>query len=217
MKPVLFILLLLSVYFIGTHLFALKTITVVGNNIQVQIDQKRFPKSLLFFPADKLRAEILSDNPILTDVRFQKNYPNTLVIIPTLRTAAALLVTADRRVLIDNRGIVLSDADTLPAGMPVLYKTVSGIHVGLQISDQGVQEALAVIAGDHPAISIETITIEDDGVVRAHTRNLDILFTQNADIPNTLTTLQTLMTGFRIKGTLPKVIDLRFDKPVITF
>ena len=83
-----FVVILLSISFtiLVRRLFALETIVVVGNNIHVLIDNKKLPNNLIFFPTEKIREQVLSDNPWLSDVQFQKAYPHTLKIIPTVRT-----------------------------------------------------------------------------------------------------------------------------------
>lgn len=213
----LFILFSVAVYFLVVKVFTIQEIRVLSDTIQVSIDEKKLPRTLLFFPSDKFRAEILKDNPILADIRFEKNYPHTLVIIPTLRPKAAVITAPTRRVFVDERGIVLADADTPFFGLPHIDVNVSGLRIGQKIDDTRILTSLSFLAGIQPTMPIETVTISDDGVIRAHTGNLDILFTQEEEIASILTTLQTLITGFRIKGTLPSVIDLRFDKPVVTF
>jgi len=217
MYLVLFIALCSAVYFGVVKLFTIQEITVVGSNIQVSIDQRKFPSTLLFFPSAQLRAQILADNPILADIRFEKKYPHTLMIVPTLRKKAALLITPSRLVFIDEGSIVLSDADSTAAGVPQITSLLTGLHIGQKITDQGVIASLAFVNGVRPLMQIETLVVTEDGVITAHTGNLDILFTQDANVSVIVSTLQTLVAGFRIKGTLPKVIDLRFDKPVVTF
>ena len=53
--------------------------------------------------------------------------------------------------------------------------------------------------------------------IRARFGQTDIIITQTNDLSQVLDTLQTLMEGFRIKGTMPKSIDLRFGKPIVQF
>lgn len=214
---VLFLIASVGIYLALSKLFSIREIRVMGGNIQVSVDEHKLPRTLLFFPSDKLRAEILINNPILADIRFEKWYPHTLAIIPTLRPALAELVTPTRKVFVDAQGIVLADADSSPGGLPRIIASISGLRIGQRVSDNRVWSSLAFVSGMQSTLQTETATISDDGAIRAHSGNLDILFTQDDDISHIITTLQTLLTGFRIKGTLPSVIDLRFDKPVITF
>lgn len=213
----LFVLFSAGVYLFGIWMFTIKNIVVVGNNIQVQIDEARLPKTLLLFPSAKLRTQLLSDNPILADIQFQKKYPHTLVIVPILRTAVARLTLTTREVLLDESGIVLADADTSSPPLPRLIVPLSTVRIGETISDPRVTAALSFITGVRDILPIQSISVEDERSLRAKSGTVDILFPQDGQIPAILATLQTLLSGFRIKGTLPTFIDLRFNKPIIKF
>lgn len=212
----LFALASFLMYLIGVKAFSITAIKVLGSNIQVIVDSKRLPNSLLFFPSARIRSELLAANPALVDIEFMKEYPHTLVIKPTLRTPAATLIGTDRSVLLSSDGIVLGDSSGSQAAAPVIRRTLSGIRTGQSAQDKAVLTVLVYISRTRDLLPIPEITIADDGSVRAHYPTLDILFTQNSDVRQVVATLQTLLAGFRIKGTLPASIDLRFDKPVIT-
>jgi hypothetical protein len=185
--------------------------------IDIQVDEKRLPKTILFFPSEALRAQLLKDNPILANIEFKKKLPHTLVIVPTLRTASARLISGQREVAIDSNGIVLGDVNPSTPILPKITIPVDGIRVGLVVRDLRVIQSLAFLQGTHDILSIDEIILEDGSSLRARSPKLDILFTQNKDMKEIIATLQTLMVGFRIKGTLPTYIDLRFDKPIVRF
>jgi hypothetical protein len=199
-----------------TRLFSIQVIEVVGNGIQVQVDEKKISKTLLFFPSDRLRGEVLRDNPLLADVYFRKRYPHTLVIIPTLRPAFARLQTNDRVVLLDRSGTVLMDGDQGKT-LPLFRFHLQFIRVGEVISDTRVQLALSLLDRLGGVLPVDGITEQDGPYILVKTGKTDIFIPQDKELDDILATLQTLMTGFRIKGTLPEVVDLRFDKPVIKF
>jgi hypothetical protein len=213
----LFVLFSGAVYWLIVRGLTIQNIVVVGHNIQVEIHETRLPKTLLLFPADTIRRELLNDNPILADVRFQKKYPHTLVIVPTLRTAVARLSLTGREVLVDESGTVLSDADASSAPLPRLVVPMAAVRIGEIIGDPRVTAGISFITGIRDTLQIRSISVEDERSLRAKSDKLDILFPQDGSIPVTLATLQTLLAGFRIKGTLPTFIDLRFNKPIIKF
>ncbi len=214
---ILFALFVGIVYWLGIRAFTIKNIVVVGNNIQVLVDETRLPKTLLLFPSVRLRMELLADNPILADIQFQKKYPHTLMIVPTLRTAVGRLTLVSREVLLDESGIVLSDADSTSPPLPHLIVPILSVRIGETISDPRVVAALAFITGIRDILPVSAISVEDERSLRAKNDTVDILFPQDGSIPAILATLQTLLSGFRIKGTLPTLIDLRFNKPIIKF
>lgn len=214
---VLFCLFSGAVYWVAIREFTIKNIVVVGNNIRVQVDEARLPKTLLLFPADTIRTQLLADNPILADIQFQKKYPHTLMIVPTLRTAVARLSLTGREVLVDEAGIVLADADASSALLPRLVVPLPAVRIGEIIGDQRVIAGTSFIRGIRDILPIRSISVEDERSLRAKSDELDIVFPKDGSIPSILTTLQTLLAGFRIKGTLPTFIDLRFDKPIVKF
>ena len=214
---VLFVLISYGVYLGAVQFFSIRKIEVVGKNIQVSVNERLFPRNLLFFPSDKIRAQLLHDNPILADIQFKKEFPHTLLILPTLRTAAAVLHMPARSVLIDEGGMVLADIDRPPANIPEIFAPTTSVVIGQKVADAPVLVSLSFIIGVSSILPVQTIMIADSGDITAHTGTIDILFTQDTPSPSLVATLQTLLSGFRIKGTLPKVIDLRFDKPVVTF
>jgi hypothetical protein len=213
----LFCLFSAAVWWLGIWAFTIKNIVVIGTNIQVQVDETRLPKTLLLFPAAKLRAQLLTDNPILADLQFQKKYPHTLIIVPTLRTAIVRLQITGRQVLLDESGIVLMDADSSSVSLPCIFVPLPVVQIGRKIDDRRVTAGIDFITGMRQIVPIQMINIEDGSSLRAKSDTLTIVFPQDGDMGATLATLQTLLAGFRIKGTLPTFIDLRFDKPLVKF
>ncbi len=205
------------VWWVCISAFSIKNIVVIGNNIQVQINQRRLPKTLLLFPSAKIRAQLLADNPILADIQFQKKYPHTLVIVPTLRAAVVRLILTGREVLLDESAVVLADADSQSPPLPSIIVPLAAVRIGETIRDSRVTAGISFITGMQNIVPIQTVSVEDEQSLRAKSNSLDILFSQDGDMSSTLATLQTLLSGFRIKGTLPTYIDLRFNKPIIKF
>ncbi len=198
-------------------LFTITTIEVVGVGVDIQVDKEKIINNLLFFPTDKLRSDILRDNQLLADVRFEKKFPHTLVIKPVVRLAFARLETADRRVLLDIQGIVVGEGSGMEQ-LPVLkFPDVTMIRTGQRIGDTRILQGLRFYELVDGLLPIDYIAAHEGSALLAKSGTLDIFFPQDANMAEILATLQTLMTGFRIKGTLPTVVDLRFDKPVVKF
>jgi hypothetical protein len=201
-------------YLCITRFFAIQIIEVVGQNVQVVIDNKKIPKNLLFFPSDLIRSEILHDNSLLGDIQFQKVFPHTLKIKPIIRTPFARLSADNRMVLIDHAGVVLQDGDN-GSELSLIRVPLGPFRVGETIRDSKVQFALATLDATKTYLTVETITNTDGQTFLVKSAKTDIFITQDKPISETLATLQMLITGFRIKGTLPTVVDLRFDKPIV--
>lgn len=213
---VCFSILLVSIFFylLVTRMFLIQTIEVVGQNVTVVVDNNKIPKNLLFFPSERIRSEILRDNPLLSDIQFEKNYPHTLKIKAILRSPFARLFSGDRMVLIDRDGVVLMDGDE-GLRLPLITIQLLSIRVGETLHDQGVQFVLAFLKGTSEYLTPESVVQLDSASFQVKDAKTDIFITQEKPVNQTLATLQMLIAGFRIKGTLPSVVDLRFDKPVV--
>lgn len=67
-----FVIILLS--FCINKLLNFKQIEVIGDNIEVKIDPDKFSHNLLLFPAEKIRRQILLENPLISDIKFVKSF-----------------------------------------------------------------------------------------------------------------------------------------------
>ncbi|MEK7129725.1 MAG: hypothetical protein AAB803_01785 [Patescibacteria group bacterium] len=201
---------------IATTIFAIRTVEVIGSAVEVSLDETKMTKNLLLFPSQKIRLRLLGDNPLLRDVLIRKKYPHTLVIEPVKRVAAAVLVTGDQSIVLDREGVVLPQSEG-ERTLPTVIMDVGTVHVGQPVTDNGVLVSLRLIEGLGDSWQIGSITKQESGLLVAKYQESEIIFTQDKDPVALSATLQTLLAGFRIKGSLPKVIDLRFDKPIVTF
>lgn len=206
-----------TAYWVIIKTCSISKIEVVGNGIQVIVDQKKVPKNLLFFPSDQIKKEILSNNPALADVEFRKNFPHTLIIKATLRTPVARFASANgQMLLLDRNAVVLTYGDQ-GLRLPVFRFAVGSVRIGEALNNQRLRFALSMLDGIariDPVVSVEE---QADFSIIIKTEKTSIYITQDAQPDQTIATLQTLFGGFRIKGRLPTVVDLRFDKPVVHF
>lgn len=186
--------------------FRIQKVEVVGAQITVVIDEDKMNKNLLFFPAQKVRMEFLAQNPLLKDIHIRKKFPHTIEIIAYTRNPVARVALSDREVVVDGNGVILGSSQTEHQRLPII--------MGIGEDNESLQWSLTIINGVADIFSITNI---DSTTLLAKANGIDIYFPQSEIILGKVATLQTLITGFRIKGNLPKVIDLRFDKPIVTF
>ncbi len=203
-----------------TKFFTIRTIEVEGSGMQVVVDQKRLTKNLLFFPTEQLRTQLLSDNPLIGDVLIKKKFPHTLTVAAFPRVPVGLLKTSGRFLHVDKECIVIGEGienSVLPllvfdppAGGPV-------VRIGEKIRDERICQSIAVIIAFGGMTKIDAVTTLDSQSLQVKSGKLYIYITQQVNASEVAATLQTLLGGFRIKGTLPAIIDLRFSKPIISF
>ena len=203
---------ILSIIFYG---FTVTHIEFIGDGMVAEFNEKRITGNTIFFPSEKVKKELLREYPQLSDVIIQKKFPHTIVIKPILRKPFALLVTAKASYDIDTEGNVLGLGNDL-VGLPEIRVDIPTVSVGMRLIHPTILSALTFLSRSAAFLSVSSITPEEDGLsLRAVSDKTDILFTQDQPIDTVIATLQTIVTGVRIKGTMPKIIDVRFSKPVI--
>lgn len=210
-------LFVIGIFAIIDRVFRIQEIQVTGASVTVEVDPKKLTKNLLFFPRDLVRSELLSDNPLLSDVVITKKYPHTLIFTLSVRTPVARLQIISRQLLVDGRGVVLGENSAATNLLPVIAIPIEVAQPGATIQDARIISALSFIQEIGSSLPLTQISAFDSTSLLAKIGNTDILFREDASMRETATTLQTIFSGFRIKGTLPTRIDLRFDKPIVTF
>lgn len=200
------ILLTTGLWITIDKLFRIQRVEIVGTQIGVVIDEDKMNKNLLFFPSQKIREQLLAQNPILKDITIRKKFPHTIEIITYTRGPVARVALSKREVVVDSSGVILGTSLSEYQKLPVI--------IGVTENSESLKRSVAIII----AVSeIYSVTNVDGTTLLAKTSTTDIYFPQIGDMQFKVATLQTLMSGFRIKGTLPKMIDLRFEKPIVTF
>jgi hypothetical protein len=199
--------------FIVIRVFTIENIVVTGVDATISINDKKLPNNLLFFPETRVREELKKDYPQFASIDIEKKWPRTLVIHFVPRTPIALLKIANRQIALDSDGYNLGDSAT--GNLPVLLVETTISEVGKQILDKGVIVSLAFIHEMGQDGGIREIHIGNDRNISVRIQDMIIYLKEDGNGEEQARTLQRLLTGFRIKGSLPKSIDLRFSKPVV--
>lgn len=193
----------------------ISVIEIAGDPVEVEVDDRRFTGNIVFFPSSSVAKRIRADNPQVRSVTIEKRFPSTLRFTILARKPMVRLKAGGSWVGLDADGYVTPDEPL--ADMPSIDVGLAGIQMGRVVADLKAKTALAFVLAGRDIIAIQSITINDATSLRVVTRESDILITQNADCIAVADTLQKLLAGFRIKGLTPRVIDLRYSKPVIQF
>lgn len=194
-----------------TTIFRVRYIRVIGSDIRVKIDERLFPTNLIFFPNTWFSKQLLIQYPQLSSVVIRKIYPDTLELAIERRPAVAQLSVGGVKRFVDEYGFpaVQRTEGVLPLVIFPLEDNTIPYGKTLLSTALGAAKYITVVP-------IESITKNDNRSIRLKTKETDILIAQDSDFSTIDHTLQSLIVGVRMKGLLPKVIDLRFDKPIIT-
>lgn len=207
-------IVIVAIFYGILSFFKITSIHVEPENVSVTIDQTQLPSNLIFFPSDRLEKTLMKEYPALRGVKFTKIYPHTLNIYLQFRTPVAAVVSKQGTMSVDDQGIFfLSQSAT---NLPILELPVQEMVAGKPAVGRGIETSIAFISKLSHDDAIERISLSNDGTLQATLHGVTVLLLSDADGKKEADTLQTLLRGFRMKGSVPQVIDLRFSKPIIT-
>lgn len=207
----------LGVYLIITRGFKIENIEVRNYPAEVIFNREKVTDNLIFFPAEKVRAEILRTNPGLADIQILKKFPRTLVFILVPRSNMARLSSGGSVYMLDRDGVVLGEALGSNSTPLVISESNKRYIVGEQVATTETRSAVSLIAELSDYGLPDMSFIASNSAINGRHESGEILFPIVTDYAQIAATLQSLWVGFRIKGTLPKFIDLRFRQPVVNF
>jgi cell division septal protein FtsQ len=211
--PIIIISYLLNIF--CTHFFKIQSIEVIGNDIQIEFDTKIINQNLLFFPSEHYRNQIMHDYPQIESVIFHKKYPSTLQLSINMREAFACVEMDHIIYVIDEKGYIIGFDINKCQNLPsiIIPKTANSNFI--RINNPLVDHILPLIKALSSEISIQNVSFEEGGIIRIVFDKTSIIISQDQDINSLVSTLQTLIRGVRMKGIMPRSIDLRFTKPII--
>ena len=209
---ILFVSVVMGSYSV-MNAFRIREIEVVGVGVSIAIDTSKLSNNLIFFPSQKITAQLLRDNPLVSHIIIEKKFPHTLVIHVIRRPAIAKLRTDHQYLLVGSDGVVVGDAAS--EMLPELRFSSDVVSVGERIGDKRILAALMLIKNS--PVPLQGISAWDGQSLKARVEKTDIIIAQDDAIATRAATLQTLLVGFRMKGIMPAQIDLRFDKPIVVF
>lgn len=200
-------------------LFEIRTVLLQGDpaflsNITF-FQQKR---NLLTLDSTAFKKEILNLYPLIADVSIEKRLPNTLFVQVEPRVPIVFIESAEGIAFLDATGKIIPHLPQFEK-----YKTVElncatdVLEVGQTISNEAARKAIQVAAQviHHIDSSVDSINcIEGQNAVLIRTTEVDVIAPADKN-EELASSLQFLLKQFRIDGNWPKVVDMRFEKPVL--
>ena len=194
-------------------LFEIKKIIVEPSTISVLVDKNQIPTNLLLFPTDRVRSELLAQYPEIGTITIIKELPHTIRFFITKKEAVSQVSYKGKTYYLDEDSMVFSSAQKYD--VPVLALPITHIKEGYKISGTGFDCSLAFIQELRHDEAIERISLSTNDTLEVVLKDTRVLLLVTADGKERADTLQTILKGFRMKGSLPSTLDLRFSKPMI--
>lgn len=218
-KLILAILFLLLIASAGLFFLGISNVEVVGGNGCVDqkaiIDQFR-GKNLLTISPKTTELAIKESYKCVKFVTVQKKYPTILKI--TVEIDRPIVKVGDKNIYLTENGFVLENADqkNLPA---IFFDREVEFKVGEKLADETSLFTLLLISQIEKTDFVATSArILNPGLISVYNReNQAVIFTSEKEAEKQVDALQLVLSESRIDPSKIEKIDLRFEKPTITY
>lgn len=225
---VIFIFLIIAVIFVfQSDYFKICQIDCQTENFPCMSEDKNlFAKALgnniFLFETQKLTDSIKKDNPEIAELLLEKKLPHKIVVQIDRRQAFVCLdLNQEQWYIGDKKGVIFKKLDHCPHEMvKVFYKNgLEDIKLGEQIKDQGLKSVFSIIELiQDNLVGLKEIRVDaKQNLTLLLEQGIIASFSATKNSQAQVDSLHFILRLSKIEGNLPKVIDLRFDKPVIKF
>lgn len=177
-------------------------------------------QSLLTFKPQSLKLKLALADPSISEVNIRTNLPGSLKLTLISREAKVFLTTprAAKGLIADADGFVFSKGDKENAYIAtIVVNDLSSINLSERVQDPIILSAIKLSQElEESYITFQTIEVEENLLLVVLNEQTAVLFSSKADLKNQVTSLQRILSQATIEDT-PTKIDVRFDKPVISF
>jgi cell division septal protein FtsQ len=200
-------------------------------NIQL-VSDKRFllannedliNKNIFFSDTEEISKKIIRENYLIKTAKVEKIWPNSLKITVSFYENCVSLVVNNGFFNLSCDGRILQKTKDTPQFVPVInyYQKLNSnsFQTGDWVDYKDIKQALFLLA-KIKEINLTALTIDikgQDMLVFNLITGQQVVFSSSKDIDTQDYQLELIIKQFKIEGKEFKKIDLRFDKPIISF
>lgn len=179
-------------------------------------------QNLFLLSDSKTKETLLNSNPLLKTVEIEKKYPNTVILHVDFYQPQAVLEVNEGYYFLSADGKVLYKGKQIANGLPVVhyYQKLNYVAfaTGERIPYKDLNTALFFLLKMRDlGLSVNTIDISSVDMIACNLDKRTIIFGVEKDKNMQEYELGVLIKQLKIQGKEFKILDLRFDKPIITF
>lgn len=181
--------------------------TPCSEKIEKEFEEFLGQNFFLANPKTKIR-ELKVSAPHWEKIEVKKIPFNKILVEITTRQPIACLIVGEKTFLLDEEGVVVKESDLNP-GLPEIEAE--------KFNKEEVKTAIeAIILLSQYSLTFKRIKIMNQGNLVLFLPETEV-FLPKKELPSKIASLQMILNRAKIEGKLPKKIDLRFKKPVITY
>lgn len=225
-KGIVFItIVVITIIFLFTlnYIFRVKTISIIGDK-EIQLlglDVLR-SKNLILLQSEKEAEIIRQQNPAIKHVTIQKIFPSTIKLLIAQYDPYAVLEGNSKFMIISQDGRILKKQNDLMYSIPRIhyYQKLNEnlFRVGDTVNYKDMIIALKIITFlKDLGLNIDTVDITGFDVLVCKVQEKEYIFSIEKSVDRSRYEVEQIIKKYRIEGKNYRKIDVRFDKPVITF
>lgn len=226
-KYILIIILALSIaslLILLNNFLAIREIQVVTSTNESVIDgiDNLKKKNILLLSIEKSEKLLIRQNPKIKQIEIKKIYPSKLLVTIFVYEPLALLEVDSGYFALGEDGRILYKKKDFDKNLPLIhyyqkFAFTTGVP-GEIVSYKDITLALHLLnASRDLALRVDSIDIAGLSMIAFNLANKKILFTTQKDETLQEYELETIIKRFKLVGHDFKNLDLRFDKPVISY
>lgn len=179
-------------------------------------------KNIIFLSTDLLERDLLFKNPQLKKVTAIKLFPRTIRIELDFQRALANLEVSGGFLTLSEDGRIMNKNSKIYGAFPSIqyYQKyeLSSYDLGQYVSLKDITVTLTFLKKLAELNNkVEKVDINGPHMIVFNVQKKSIIFSADKDLGKQLYQLETLIHQFTIEGKEFKSLDLRFDKPIVTF
>lgn len=180
-------------------------------------------EDILFLSANEIIEKVGKRRPELSRVQVKKRLPSELIFqLEERQPEVAVMIEGAPEgnfYLVDREGVFLEKVAS-SSGLPfILVNSLAEPERGEKLDQSGIKRAVDLLVGLQLRLlkpQIAKITSEKEIEIQLG-NEIQTIFSLKKDLEEQLDSLQFIFSRTKIEGRQPRRVDLRFDKPVITY
>lgn len=179
--------------------------------------------SILFFDESDVTSQILQKYPLIYRITFSKIYPSSLTVSVSFLTPQAQIVQKDSSIIIGQNSTVISTASHEVSSIPRIYYFQDLAQyeqkIGVRLRRKDILYAYQLLKQKNKfGISFNAVTITGPNhfMLVDEEKRLTVLLSAKKTIDINAEICKNSMRGLSVKGIKPRIINVEFDKPIIT-
>ncbi|MBI4999731.1 FtsQ-type POTRA domain-containing protein [Candidatus Gottesmanbacteria bacterium] len=214
--PALFNFVLKSPMFLVRNIIITTDYDISANQELVKILERTKDQNIFLVNEKELAEKIKSTDIKIKEVRVQKRFPGKILVEIESRQALAAIPSGEKFFLVDKEGLVFAE-EKEARSLPILNLGLQNIGVGSRIDERNGKTALIILDSLKGKEEIVSITVISEEIQMQFREGSLVLFPVSDEINAKINALQMILKRLRIEGRKPSKIDLRFEKPVVSF